>query len=271
MNTMRHFLCILSLLAGSVSLLAGNTNAVPISSVPFFISKPGNYKLTKPLNNGGNSAAIIIGVRDVVLDLNGFALVGSENVEGNNVGVLVRGVNAVIRNGTIRKFDTAIADDGATLGNTLIEDVICTNQASAGVRLAGDDNLIRRVTVRNIGQKDATPDSIIGLNLTGDSVVENCLIQTIPSRSNVSPIAAIRIVNSTCVVRETDIHNVGGIGILIGANLSTVVERVRIRDCSAGISTAGPDSVVLRDSTIRNNGASTVGGFVDGKGNSISN
>jgi len=239
--------------------------------VPITLVKPGNYKLTKSLVNGSTSPAIVIAGRDIVLDLNGFNLAGSDASGEGNIGILIQGNNAIIRNGTIRKFDTAIADDGGTAGGVVIEDVICFAQASTAIRLSSSENLLRRVSIRNIGQQSSTPDEILGLDLRGDTVIENCLIQDIPARTGVVPIAGMRLTNGSYVVRECDVRKVIGIGILVGANLSTIIERVRIRDCGTGLSTAGVDSVVLRDCTIRNNNGSTTGGFVDGKGNSISN
>jgi hypothetical protein len=271
MHTTRHLLCLLATLLTPTALLAVNTNAIPVSSLPAFLNKPGNYKLTKALTQTSNSTAIVIAARDVVLDLNGFTILGSETVGDGNIGILIQGTNAVVRNGTIRKFDTAIADDGGAASGLVIEDVICVAQASNAIRLASNQNLIRRVSIRNTGQQSDTPDEILGLNLSGSAVIENCLIQAIPARTGVTPIAGMRLTAGSYVVRECDIHNVIGIGILIGPNLSTIVERARIRDCITGLSTAGIDSVVLRDSTIRNNNGSTTGGFTDGKGNVISN
>lgn len=74
----------------------------PISSLPFTISQPGTYYLTK--NLAGTIAGIAISSSGVTIDLNGFELVGDRLVVGRGITVAAGCENVTIRNGTVRSW-----------------------------------------------------------------------------------------------------------------------------------------------------------------------
>jgi hypothetical protein len=247
---------------------ADTTIGTPILSVPFFISKPGKYRLTKSLVNLGTGPAITVGARDVVLDLNGFTLLGQSDSDTDNVGIIVSQPNAIVRNGTIRRFHTAVSDFGAASG-TIVEDVICVGQTSTGIRFFAPDVVLRRVIVRNLGVQDADPDEIFGFRLSGNSVIDNCLLQNIPAREGVDTNIAIRLIAGSHVIRETEIHRAGGIAISTSADISSIFERLRIRECATGLSISTSQAPLIRESTIRDCVTSVIGTFDDGGRNNI--
>jgi hypothetical protein len=264
-------LLILAIAFAAVAPAKADTNVgTPILSFPFFITKTGKYRLTKPLLNLSSNPAITILARDVVIDLNGFSISGQTDADSDNIGIIVNGPNAIIRNGTIRKFHTAIADSVSASG-TIVEDVICTGQTSTGIRFIATDTLLRRVIVRNVGVQEDEPDEIFGIRLTGNAVIENCLIQNMPVRQGVTTNVGIRLSGGSYLIRETDIHRAGGVGVSINADISSIFERLRIRECGTGLAIINSQSPpLLRESTIRDSVVDPVTGtFDDGGRNSI--
>jgi hypothetical protein len=269
---MKHLRILLSLaiaFAAAAPAKADTNVGVPILTVPAFISKPGKYRLTKALNHTGSGAAITILTRDVVLDLNGFTISGTTEPESDNIGIVVNGPNAIIRNGTIRKFNTGIADLVGANG-TILENMIFNAQTSTAVRFVALDALLRGVIVRNIGIQEDQPDEIFGFRMSGSSVIENCLIQNIPLRSGVTQNVAIRLSGGSHVIRETDIHRAAAVAVLTSADIGTIIERLRVRESGTGLSIANSQSSpVVRESTIRDCVTSVFGPFDDGGRNFI--
>jgi len=269
MKNLRILLTLAIALSAAAPLAKADTTVgKPILAVPFVITKPGTYRLTKGLTNTSTNPAISILARDVVLDLNGFTISGETDIDTDNVGVVVSGVNVIIRNGTIRKFHTAIADRLGASGTT-VEDIICMNQSSIGVQLAGQDSVLRRVIVRNTGASDDAPDEIFGLRLAGSSVIDNCLVQNIPLRADVTSNIGIRLSGGSHVVRETEIHRAFGSGLSTNADISCILERVRIRECGTGLVVSNGQNPLVRESTIRNCVISVQGAFDDGGRNNV--
>jgi hypothetical protein len=267
MKTARFLLglCLFSFLP--LAVLADTTVGKALGALPVTINAPGKYRLTKGYILNGSGPAITITARDVVLDLNGFSIAGPASVDENNVAILVRGPNVLIRNGTIRKFDTAIADDGTEFNGTTVEDVVCVSQASTGIRLGADYSVVRRCIVRFTGQQEDRPDNIFGIHLSGHGTVEHCLVEPIRTRQISGLIAGLRLFRGAFVVRECDVHEVAGAGLSFNGDQGTVFDRVRIRECNTGLVVSGTGQPVLRHSVIRDCNNVSSGTFVDGGGN----
>jgi hypothetical protein len=268
MKHLRILLVLTIAFAAAAPAKADTTVGTPILSVPFFITKTGKYRLTKSLTNASSNPAITILARDVVLDLNGFSISGQTSAESDNICIVVNGPNAIIRNGTIRKFDTGITDLVGANGTT-VEDIICTGQTSTGIRFVALDALLRRVIVRNLGVQEDDPSEIFGIRMAGSSIIEHCVVQSIPVRTGITQNAAIRLTGGSHVIRETDIHRIGAIGVSTNADISSIFERVRIRECGTGLSIAAGQAPLLRESTIRDCVTSVIGPFDDGGRNNI--
>jgi len=270
---MKHLRILLTLaiaFAAAAPAKADSTLGTPIISVPFVISKPGKYIVKKNLTNAGSGPAIVVASRDVVIELNGFTLSGQSDASSENVGIVTNSPNTIIRNGTIRKFNTGISDLAGANG-TVLEDITCVSQTSAGVRFLAFDTVLRRVNVRNVGSQDDQPDEIYGIYLSGSSVVENCVVLNIPAREGVTANAAIRLAAGSHVIRETDVHRISANGISVSGDISTILERVRIRECGTGLVIVGSQNPPLvRESTIRDCISNAVSGsFEDGGRNSV--
>ena len=268
MKYLRILLTVAVAFAAAIPATADTTIGTPIASLPVLISKPGKYRVTKSLVMSGANTAIVVLARDVVIDLNGFSITGTPDVDSDNVCIVVNAPNTIIRNGTIRKFDTAISDLAGAYGTT-VEDVFCLGQASTGIRFAAAESLLRRVVVRSVGAQDDSPDAIFGFNLSGNSVITDCLIQNIPVRAGVTANVGIRLAGGSHIIRDTEVHRALGTGVAINADTSTIVERLRVRECGTGLTVSGGKIPLLRDSTIRDCITSTSGTFDDGGRNSI--
>jgi hypothetical protein len=272
---MKHLCTFLTLaiaFAAALPAKADTNIGTVITTVPFVINKPGKFIIKKNLVNPGTGPAIFIGgsaARDIVLDLNGFTLSGQSDLTSSNVGIQINAPNVVIRNGTVRKFNTGIMD-GPGANGTILEDIICISQTSVGIRIAAFDTVLRRVNVRNVGAQDPIPTEIFGIHLSGSSVMENCVVLNIPARQGVSNNAAIRLAAGSHSLREIDIHRVTATALFVSTEISTILDRIRIRDCGTGLIVLGTQNPPLvRGSTIRDCITNVSGTFDDGGGNNV--
>lgn len=113
------------------------------------IDRPGSYYLAGNLVGGGGITAISIEAADVVLDLNGFALIGTTDSD-SAINVMPPAKNVVIRNGTIRDWPV----NGIFAANCQVcevEDLLvenCGARVSTAALWLGPQGVVRRVTVR---------------------------------------------------------------------------------------------------------------------------
>jgi hypothetical protein len=133
----------------------------PISSLPFVISTPGSYYLTKSLNlSTGN--AITINVSQVTLDLNGFTVSSTAASASGTAIFLTSGLtditifNGHIHGGFVNGIDYSLGT------------------APSGIRVSGVSVSNCQAYGINIGRGG-------GLDFGRASVVESCTVQTIGS------------------------------------------------------------------------------------------
>ncbi len=145
-----------------------------------------------------NSDGLRIGASNVTLDLNGHTISGVPGLTGEGVGVVVRGKRGVVvKNGTIRDFDTGVllrrSKMKLTTNTKVVNLAVLSNglpQPSAaelgnGIALFGaNNNLIEGNTVSGniaagISAEEATGNTIRGnrVNENGRMDQQNCLVQ----------------------------------------------------------------------------------------------
>lgn len=142
------------------------------ADIPLDINDSGSYYLGENLRAVGfNDAVIDIRVDDVTLDLNGFTIVGSNEVAQAVAGVRVLGSfdNITIKNGIIRNcvghgIDTVSA--GVNRGVT-IEQITTHNNTANGILTA---RALVRHCVAYLNDGD-------GIEAQDDSLIEFCLVQ----------------------------------------------------------------------------------------------
>ena len=120
----------------------------PISSLPFTISAPGSYYLTRDLTGISGSIGIDIATSNVTLDLGGFSLIG---VSGSLDGIRVtNGRMIVIRNGVVRGWGGS-GISAATFPEITVEDLRARQNGGQGVHV-GDRSVVRRtIALQNAG------------------------------------------------------------------------------------------------------------------------
>jgi len=109
----------------------------------FLISSPGSYYLSRNITAESGKISILISDDDVTVDLNGFAILGS-NVASGGIVVALDRRNLRVHNGTIQGFSN---DDGidATKAPHSHFDHLRLSHNSYGLR-CGDDSVISNVT-----------------------------------------------------------------------------------------------------------------------------
>ena len=263
-------------LAGVLALLVSTPPTfaqvkAPISTVPFVIKKPGNYYLTKNLVvtklaqiTGGDG--IYINANNVTLDLNGFELSTNQNHMGS--GINANGGPVVVRNGTVRGFDTGVY----LAGSGLVENVSAIGCKEFGVYVIGGFSTVRRCIVRDTGGGAIYPSPAIvqGIRVQGgDTIIEDCTVAGLTRALASFPVTGIYAGGSAANrIRGNSISSA-----LNAAALTTGIETGSngdasnniVQDCAIGID-MGISLTVYRDNNTFNCPSKFNGG-ADGGGN----
>jgi parallel beta-helix repeat protein len=110
----------------------------PINSLPFEITAPGHYYLTKNLTSPLNG--IMVNSHDVTIDLMGFTITGPGSGSGANYGITSYHHYAEVRNGTIEKF----GKDGIHVEGSYwkVINVRTLSNGDRGIQMFGSDHLV---------------------------------------------------------------------------------------------------------------------------------
>ncbi len=199
----------------------------PITALPFTINQSGSYYLTGDLEAAFCGAdGLVINASDVTLDLNGFSIFHTSACA--NDGVTVTGIrrNIVVRNGTVRGFNS----DGIDLGNASncrVDDVHVADNTRNGLWIFSGA-VVTRCTARDNGMN--------GIVTIGAATIENC-----SARGN--GLDGIVLSNNGGSISNCTAHNNGDDGISAG-------DGVAITNCTASLNTARGIYSVNGDATI---------------------
>jgi hypothetical protein len=128
-NRMKTYLPRILLLASMSSLFAMSGYAGTIDSLPYTIKKPGTYTLAGNLSFSGTTNAITVTASNVVLDLNGHTLTGT-----NGYAIFGSGVsNVTVQNGTINGFFAGIEFESGS--EELLQNLRISNASAACIEL----------------------------------------------------------------------------------------------------------------------------------------
>lgn len=123
----------------------------PITSLPYNISQPGTYYLTRNLVSSPSGDGITISADNVTLDLQGFALIGPA-IPGVGIGIysdpFTTRRNNAIRNGTIRGWQYAVHTPNFV--RSTYEDLRVTDNAS-GLEIGSGNTVLRVMSAYNLG------------------------------------------------------------------------------------------------------------------------
>ena len=147
----------------------------PISSLPFVISQPGNYYVTRNLSMGAAGDGITIQASNVTVDLMGFELSPGPSLSAafsEGAGSPAR-TGWVIRNGTVRDwpFNAIYAP---SVASSVFEDLLIiasSGALSVPALRAGSDSTVHAVRFRTNPANGA-------IDLGENARVSDCLIET---------------------------------------------------------------------------------------------
>src|SRR5262245_22506583 len=235
----------------------------PIASIPYTITTPGSYYLTKSLTaNVGNG--ITVSASPVTIDLNGFTLDGA-GFGGSGIAMSVVGGSLTVRNGFIRRWINGI--NAGLPGLQRLEQVTIESCSSTGANVSvasvtgckfvfnGADGIGSGYTVE-IRESLASDNQGVGISLSGPvSIIENC-------RVAFNTVGGVRLGRSS-TIRQSVVSENYGYGIQIDQR-DFVAENEVYGNLGDGIVTAGAGECRIEGNNVVSNGGyginSTSGG-----------
>ena len=205
---------------------------IPISALPFPISTPGSYFLTKTLHAAPGQAAITITADDVTLDLNGFALLGdSEPVDAISVAAVAR---VSVANGTIAHWGGIGVNAGAATSGRYERLQIESN--TGGGIVTGASSVIASLIVKGNGGNGIAVNAGAGSGIGGvrDSVVEGSVLDDIQVTNNV-------------VVENNKVYNSGVDGIHVLGTGNRIDGNTIVRQGLSAIRVEGFNNLIVRN------------------------
>lgn len=177
---------------------------VVIAALPYVINAPGNYCLQTSLSTAAQ-VAVTVNASDVVLDLQGNALIGTAGPSVPNFGISGSSTRVVIRNGIIRGFTYGVMLTGGM--GFLVEDLRVTSWYFS-VSAVGSGAVVRRCAIAQTGGATISGYTIpIGLRIGGSgSRAED---NSITSTTVISEAVGIHAFDSSpgMVIRRNTISN----------------------------------------------------------------
>ena len=227
---------------------------IPVQSLPgssvalYEITEPGSYYLVDNIVGGPGKTAIAILSSNVVLDLNGYALIGTPDSD-TGINFLGGLENCVVRNGIIRGWPL-YSIFGVNCQACQVLDVL--SEASGGRTSAmaiwmGDRSLVDGVTVRD--------------NPNGPGVQVESLSH-VRSTTVTASLVGILLNGESCSITES--VSTGNAGAGIHLNGSGLVSRCVSNSNAEGIVASG--SVMVTDNVLFSNG---LGIYVTGSNNRV--
>jgi hypothetical protein len=217
----------------------GSTDSVrlpgtPISDVPFAITWPGHYYLTRDLALLGGTA-ITVTASDVSIDLNGFTLWGPAAAPLDEHGIEASGgaQRITITNGTIRGWDKGI--DLASAAESRIADVLLTkNKIGAYV---GAQSVIERCAAHGNG---------IGVYVGGAlSAVRDCHITTSSGNGIQLTGTGPALVEDSTIYSNNQLNSPATGGISVGAGRATIRDNEFANNAQFDVRGFGLNAVVI--------------------------
>jgi hypothetical protein len=197
----------------------------PISSLPYTISTPGSYYLTKSLTvPDDGTLAITVAADNVTIDLCGFSITATGSTSSvSGISVPTSQKNLCVRNGSINGWGSS-GITAFTVSGGLYEGLFFSNNQQFGLRV-GASTTIRdcEASGNNLGGLSALSNSVvihctaINNKVSGITCVQGTLVDCV---SNNNPNNGITV--ERCVVRGCMILQNFGDGIAVGSGCLVV-------------------------------------------------
>lgn len=262
------------------ALAADGDTCTSITSVPFTISLPGTYCVTKELPTPStftSGVAITISSNDVTIDLSGHTL---SNLAAGT-GTAATGIyaldqkNITVRNGTVRGFyigiDLDATGSGASSGH-LVENVRADFNSNVGIQVLGAGSMVRQNQVLHTGGSTVGANTFaLWIGGNGSQALDNAVVDTTQPSGGVGNIAILADASTGnvtgMVIEGNRISNValGSNSVAISAQVaafSTLVVNNRIANFDFGIQIVNAGR--YRDNLTINTTAAYNGGTSEG-------
>lgn len=157
-----------------------------ITKLPYRITKPGTYVLSKTFNYLGPAHAIEVQADDVTVDLRGNLLnyAGTDGATTTAAGVFADSrKNVTVRNGTIRGFFRAVfLENSVNSAGHVVEDIVAEKCRLLGLQVKGPDMVVRRNRVIGLGSTTVGGPSRWGIFIQGEraTVTDNVVLDVAP-------------------------------------------------------------------------------------------
>jgi hypothetical protein len=179
------FLALLASVATPRPAPAETVKCTPVTALPAVIMVEGIHCLTADLTTTMTTgAAIFIKANNVVLDLNGFSLIGLAGT-----GTQARAIaasqqeNVTVKNGTIRGFMIGVNFGGSQARGFVVEDIRAERNTRNGIEVGGFGSVVRRNHVVSTGGSTFGNVNVTvhGIFVTGvgPRVIDNDVIDTV--------------------------------------------------------------------------------------------
>jgi parallel beta-helix repeat protein len=210
----------------------------PISFVPTNLTVSGSYYLTTNLTQTSSSSGILIGTNDVTIDLNGFALIGTNGTaDGITRGGTGR-TNICIGNGIVRNWSIGVSMLGA--GSCRLERLIVSGNSSNGISLVGRSVISECSILDNGGHGIAATGTSLGPVIRSSQFDGNAL-------DGIRVQADALVIGNYC--RGTGSTGLGNAAIRVTANRNRV-DGNHILDYDNGIVVSGSGNFIFRNTTV---------------------
>ena len=226
---------------GDFYVIAGGGGVgTKISSLPYTISTPGFYYLSKDLSTSG--AGITVNASHVTIDLMGFSLVGNDKT---NTGIYMSGkTNVEVRNGTVRYFDKGIFEDSMNGANHRIINVR-VEVNSLGIWFYGSGHLVKGCTAANNSNTAIYVNggnisgNVLNNNATGIYIAEGTISGNTVVNAATGSGVGINCVGIGSIIGNTVICNTEQFGIIAGGGAPVVVDQNSVGGSGTHYTTGG--------------------------------
>jgi hypothetical protein len=239
---------------------AGDTAGFPVQ-----ITARGSYRLTSNLTPPNQNVTMIsINASDVTVDLNGFAIQGTNtffgtscSASGSGIGVLSASVTGVaLVNGAVRGMGSHGVDLSSSSADR-IDRVIAEHNCGIGIRV-GNASIVTHSEANNSGNQ--------GFGLSSTIRVSDCSAQVNGGDGINAPSGGVSIAG--CITRSNGgsgmrlDQTASGFGSLVENSTASFNDQLGINSVAAGAGRPGIGVLYLRNTTMSNGGAGI--GQVDG-------
>jgi exonuclease VII small subunit len=219
-----------------------------ITVLPYVITAPGKYCLSGNLSTAiTTGTAIQINADFVVLDLNGFGIIGAlAGPDSHANGVYARDRKSItIKNGTVSNFYNGIFLEGSVSASGVVENVKLQSITFQAIRVEGQGHLIRNNHVMNTtGNPDAAGggnggSAAIGAYGSRNTIINNDVINTAAIGNGIGTGINLNASDHSVVENNRIVGTTGPVnpfGIFIGSSANVLVVNNRIITAQIGVS-----------------------------------